>query len=87
MSKSIWKFLLDPENLSVSMPTGARVLTAREQMEDIFVWAEVDTDAPQETRRFYVYGTGHDMPDDPVTYIGTAMLSGGRLVFHIYEQT
>jgi hypothetical protein len=30
-------------------------------------------------------GTGHEMSDNPGTYIGTAMLDGGNLVFHVYE--
>lgn len=86
MSKSIWKFELSPNDPYVLMPIGARVLTAREQMEDIFVWAEVDPNAAQETRHFCVYGTGQEMPDDPGTYIGTAMIDDGRFVFHVYEE-
>lgn len=85
MARTIWKFLIDPVSLEGRLPAGAKILTAREQGEQICVWAEVDPAAPMMTRRFAVYGTGHEMPDNPGAYIGTAMLHGGSLVFHVYE--
>jgi hypothetical protein len=85
MARTIWKFQLNPIARGVVMPVGAKVLTAREQGDTICIWAEVDPDAEGSMRHFVVYGTGHEMPDDPGTYIGTASLSGGRLIFHVYE--
>jgi hypothetical protein len=32
-----------------------------------------------------MYGTGHDMPDDPGQYVGTFQMHGGALVFHLFE--
>lgn len=85
----IWKFTLDPYNLNVDMPQGAKILTAREQGDNICIWAEVDQNAIYEKRFFEVFGTGDVLPTDMATrkYIGTALLQGGGLVFHIYEKT
>ena len=50
------------------------------------LWVEIDPNVTEtEYRRFLSYGTGHAMPDNPGTYIGTFQLQGGDLVFHTYE--
>lgn len=82
----IWKYTLQPRT-RVPMPKGAKVLCAREQAGNVCIWAEVDPTAPKENRAFEVFGTGHEMADQPRTYIGTVVLSGGALVFHVYEST
>lgn len=89
MTKTIWKYVLIPEQLTVSIPEGATILTAREQGDDICIWAEVYTENPLETRTFEIFGTGHDIPVGIMIdrkYIGTAVLLGGRYVFHVYER-
>lgn len=56
------------------------------------IWAEVDTDAPKESRIIEVFGTGHDIPMSMGVsrrYIGTFQVSEtimGTLVFHAYER-
>mgnify|MGYP000302406813 CR=1 FL=1 len=65
---------------------GAKVLTAREQRHAVCIWAEVDPTRDSELRHFRVYGTGHRMPDEPGTYVGTAMPFGGAEVYHVYEE-
>lgn len=85
MAKTNWKFTLQPE-CKVEMPEGAQLLTVREQGDDICLWALVDSDAPMVARRFVGFGTGHQIPEDQaLSFIGTAMLQGGNLVFHIFE--
>jgi len=88
--RTIWKFVLNPNDLKLRIPAGAKILTAREQGDAVCIWAEVNPTAEPEERMFEVFGTGHDMPFEPSverTYIGTAMLNGGALVFHVYEKT
>jgi hypothetical protein len=85
MARTIWKYALSPRGIGISMPVGAKVLTAREQNDAICIWAEVDPEAEKVLRHFRIYGTGHDMPDDPGTYIGTTSFRGGALIFHVYE--
>lgn len=86
--KAIWKFTLPAmSGAMVEMPQGAAVLCVQSQGDVPMIWAEVDTEAPKIKRRFFTYGTGHEMPpmsDDPRHYIGTFQISGGALVFHVY---
>jgi len=86
---------------SISLPAGARVLTAQVQHGVIYLWAEVDTDetseelrevdtddtdeTSEELREFVIHGTGDDMLDH-LHYIDTVQLDGGYLVFHVYER-
>jgi hypothetical protein len=83
-TKTIWKFTLQPE-CKLEMPKGAQLLSVCEHGGDICLWALVDPVAEKETRRFLGVGTGHDVPDVPMNFIGTANLSGGSLVFHVFE--
>jgi hypothetical protein len=89
MTKTIWKYVLIPEKLTISIPEGATVLTAREQGNEICIWAEVYTEKPLETRTFEIYGTGHNLSTGmgiDRQYIGTAVLHGGSLILHVYER-
>ena len=83
--KTIHKYQLDPRDLNLSLPVGAKLLAAQEQNNQICVWAEVDTEADTELVGFEVFGTGHEMTDAPREYIGTAFIDGGGFVFHIYK--
>lgn len=82
--KTIWKYTMKPQ-CSHDMPKDAQLLSVREQGDEICMWALVDPEAEKETRHFVGFGTGHDVPDRPMTFIGTAHLHGGMLVFHVFE--
>lgn len=88
--KAIWKFELDPRNLKVMLPFGAKVLTAQGQHDRICIWAEVNTETPiKEEVIFEIFGTGHRMTEDigvDREYIGTAQIHSGDLVFHVYKR-
>ena len=44
------------------------------------------TETLKDKRTFKVFGTGHEMPDDPnLHYVGTAMLQPSGLVMHVFE--
>ncbi len=83
--KSVWKFALHPF-ASLSMPVGAKALSVHAQNNEICLWAEVDTDAEKESRKFVVVGTGHPVPVEAGAFIGSALLNGGELVFHVFER-
>ena len=88
MEKTIWKFVLTPETLKISMPEDSIILTAKEQGNEICIWAEVSPSKPLTVRYFEIFGTGHPIPCETEAgrkYIGTAFLYGGKLVFHVYE--
>lgn len=85
MSKTIWKFVLQPK-CEIEMPEGAELLTVQEQGDDICLWAVVEPNSPRVTRKFVGFGTGHPIPGDlQLKFVGTALLHGGALVFHIFE--
>ena len=90
MIKTIWKYELNPRDLTIKMPINSTILTAREQGDKICLWVEVYPEQKQsESRTFEIYGTGHDIYCDmgiERKYIGTAILYGGSLVFHVYER-
>jgi len=83
----VWKYPLPQhdEEFSVEMPEGAEVLTVRLQGGNPMLWARVKPSAPLTRRRFRWTGTGHPIDPNAGKYIGTLMLAGGRLVFHIFE--
>jgi hypothetical protein len=82
--RTVWKFTLAIES-TLDMPTGAEVLTVREQGDAVCLWAMVDPSQPFEARRFVMVGTGHDVPDGDATFVGMAHLDKGLLVVHVFE--
>jgi hypothetical protein len=88
--KTIWKFTLQPDSLTLRMPLEAKILHVDEQHGKICLWAEVDDDLPEEERIFEIFGTGHKMIEQmgiSREYIGTAKMQGGSFIFHVYEYT
>ena len=82
----VWKFVLQPE-ISLSMPKGAELLSVASMGDDICLWVRVNPNAEKVNRTFLGFGTGHDMPDNlQLQFVGTAHLSGGALVFHVFEK-
>lgn len=88
--RSIYKYTLRvTDEQEIEMPRGARILSVQNQREDICVWVDVDVDATPTIRIFSVYGTGHELPGDislTGKFLGSVQLSGGSLVFHVYER-
>lgn len=82
----IWKFILEVrDEIRVSMPVGAHILTVQTQGNSPCIWAICNPTAEREWRHFRIYGTGHDMLNNPGTYVGTFQLHGGRAVFHLFD--
>lgn len=75
------------EDFTVRMPAGAKVIHVGVQAEQPFMWAQVDTEQPERDQAFGVFGTGHKMNDYRVAnapHVGSFMLAGGVLVFHLF---
>ncbi len=85
--KKIYKNVLEPiDKQTFHLQKGAKIITAREQFNNICIWFEFDTDIVEvEERTIFVVGTGNTMPQEAVNYLGTAQIHGGNLVFHVYE--
>lgn len=86
--KTVWKYELDlvDEAQNRPMPRGASVLAVAVQTERLCMWVEVNSGYTLEDRWFVVEGTGHPLLDD-ADYIGSALMHGGALVWHVYEQS
>jgi hypothetical protein len=82
--KTIWKFTLTSDCI-VEMPIGAKILTIQEQRGLPRMWALVDSVALIEKRRFFIYGTGHQIDENIGDYIGMFQLNDGAPVFHVFE--
>lgn len=89
MNKTIWKFKIEPQT-EIKMPVGARILSIHEQNNEAYIWATVDKDAQLESRVFYFFTTGGDLPNMPepegrLDFIGTVHLFNGSYVCHVFE--
>ena len=86
---TVYKYPIQPGESNILMPSGAEILSCHVQNGEPFVWAIVDTGATiDESRKFTVHGTGHELPDDigKFNYLGTFLLEDGRLVFHVWYE-
>lgn len=85
MANAIWKFSVPiQDRFAIDMPVNARVLSVQVQHGQPQMWVLGDPYAPKESRSFIMYGTGHDMPNDPGEFVGTFQVHGGNLVFHLF---
>jgi hypothetical protein len=85
--RTIFKYPLDITDVqTVALPVGADSLSVHMQGAHPCLWALVDTTAPTSQRVIRTYGTGHDCSDMAATaqFLGTVMLNGPGLVFHIF---
>jgi hypothetical protein len=70
------------------MPVGAVILSVHNQNDFVCAWAEVDAyEGPVVLvdREFIIYGTGQRLEELPQVYLGTVLVFGGSLVWHVYE--
>lgn len=87
MALTVWKFALKIADVQgIDMPVDAKILAVQVQRGTPCLWALVNkTGIIPERRTFAIYGTGHPIPDEPGTHIGTFQVDGGTLVFHVFE--
>ena len=84
----IYKYAIETTDYQeITMPAGAEVLCVQTQHETPYIWARVDPDEQIfHRRKFSIFGTGHDITDDPGRYVGTYQIDGGVLIFHLYDE-
>jgi hypothetical protein len=89
MNKRIYKYeLAITDSQTVTMPEGAEILAVQVQRGAPCLWALVNPELRAVERHIETFGTGHPV-DTGVErlYIGTYQISGGSLVFHVFEPT
>ena len=84
----IWKFPLNIQDVqSVSMPSGAAILSVANQNGTLCLWALVDSRNGVSLRTIEVIGTGHHIrSSEPYErkFIGTAVIN--PFVWHVFER-
>lgn len=82
--KAVYKYRLKLVDITeVDMPDGAEILCCQMQHDTICLWALVDPKADRNYRAFAIYGTGHSIVHDTLTYIAT--VQQGPYVWHVFE--
>lgn len=81
--KTIHKYTLSADTV-IDTYLGFKFLSLQMQNGGVSLWAEVDTSKPKMQRRIICFGTGHEIPDNVISYIGTVQIDSS-LVFHFYE--
>lgn len=76
------------EQFQMTLPQGAKILRMADDNGMFWLWAEVDTNAPAEVRKFRSYKCGGQMPADVnLVYIGfCAVYVQMELGLYIYEE-
>lgn len=83
---TIYKYKIEATDRQVlKMPKYAELLCVQIQDGEPHLWAKVDTDNELTDVEIHVYGTGHEITESNLYYIGTFQLRQGALVFHVFQ--
>ncbi len=87
MAMTIWKYpLAIVDSQHVVMPMTSELLHVDVQNGQVQLWAMVNPDRPTRPYLIHMFGTGHIVPKGlEMIHIGSVMLEGGALVFHVFE--
>lgn len=86
--KTIHKYVISTNVTcnKISMPMGAKIISAHEQHGEVCIWAIVNTELAMEIRNIVVFGTGQQIIKAlNLSFIDTVHLNSGDLVFHVFE--
>lgn len=84
--RTVHKYVLTETEATVHTFERTRFLHVADQYGRVTVWAEVNTLERECSRTLHVVGTGSEVPAG-ADYIGSAVMAGGTLVFHVYAAT
>lgn len=83
---TVYKYIIDPNSPSIMINDKAEILSITFQGNELCLWAKVDTNNKLVSRNFNIYGTGHEIRNESLAFIGTAFLGSMSLVFHVFEK-
>ena len=86
---TVFKYALEiTDRQEIPLPPRATILSAQVQRGKICLWVSIDPDELNlaEPRHIRIHGTGH-LITESLRFIDTVQLSGGKLVFHVFEVT
>lgn len=82
---TVYKYKLEATDRQIiKMPKYAEMLCVQIQDGEPHLWARVATENPVVDVEIHVYGTGHEINEPFLSYIGTFQLRQGALVFHVF---
>lgn len=82
---TVWKYPLNTtDEQELEIPEINRPLCIHVQGGRPCLWVLVDPDVPILTVRVRIFGTGHPGVTADMDYVGSYLLSGGSLVFHVF---
>ncbi len=86
MSNVIYKYRLGmPVRGMVELPEPFEILSVHTQRDYICIWVVVPANMPPRRRVNYaLVPTGLAEPPGGMEFLGTVLLAGGDLVFHVY---
>jgi len=91
MAITTYKYTLTPSNgiTVLDLPLGARVISAKNQFDEVQVWAIVNSDFPTEPHEFLCVGTGWELSGDIFDFepVDTVLTHGGKLVWHVFHRS
>jgi hypothetical protein len=83
--KTIYKYRVPiTDEFELLIPKDARVLTVQMQERFPYIWALVDTYNKDQSRTFYIVGTGNPVPSVECVYVGTFQVP--PFVWHLFER-
>ena len=83
---TIWKYELPLEDeFTIDMPAQSKILCVQRQGDAPVIWAIVDTERAQISRKFQIFGTGQSDIEiaEGMKYVGTFQLLG---VWHLFVE-
>lgn len=83
--KTMFKYTLNPvPEQTLYLPAEAEICSVAEQCGNICLWALVEQDAYRTPRRIRIAATGEAFHGGG-RFIGTVLMAGGSLVWHVFE--
>lgn len=85
--KAIYKYQIPVrDRVGIAVPGLIKWLFVAVQRETPCIWALVDTDEPIQRHLLHVRGTGHPFDGTEGEHLGSFLLDGGALVFHVFAE-
>ena len=83
---TIHKFELEITDVqTIGMRADAKILHVDNQNGTLCIWALLSTSDVITERRFYIFGTGHQVPRIGLKHIGSVLMD--EFVWHVFEES
>jgi hypothetical protein len=87
-TRTVYKYPVPIQDaFDLYMPADAQILyvAIQHEYDTPKMWALVSPDAPMVKRYFRLAGTGHPIDENIKAHVGSFLMNGGDLVFHVFE--